>query len=444
MLSNIFEHVCVINLSYRKERLDAFFERLPNDWPFLIPQKFNALDGGLISPPDWWNGGGGAWGCYKGHLRILEDCLNNEINSVLILEDDAVCVDQFAQKVSIFWNHLPSDWEMLYLGGQHIQENLRLPRKVNEWVYKPFNVNRCHCYGFRGRRIIERAYKHLNNFFDWKVDHHVDHYLGELHKKMDTGLYVPKEWLVAQSEGKSDICGDELGLRLFPSSEETVYPTITKNGIAVLGDYFGGTNTVAGLLWHLGISLGTDVPIATSSDAPLFFEDRYLSEICRNSFEEPWLTDILSSEDRTNHLRRWAGWQCKLKPEGRFFCGKHPILSLMGPEILDTWRDPSFIIVDRPMEDTIRTMSRVSWAWHPSVVKHTMMKLKQARNDFINSRSPKCLCISFNDMVEKPQETIQSICDFLPYMPSTEQYNNAKIFLESSKDDYCVGEKNGH
>ena len=90
MLSNIFERVYVINLSRRQERLEAFYQKVPVDWPFKQPEQYTAIDGGLVSPPDWWDGGGGAWGCYKAHLRILEDCLNNEIYSVLILEDDAV------------------------------------------------------------------------------------------------------------------------------------------------------------------------------------------------------------------------------------------------------------------------------------------------------------------------------------------------------------------
>jgi GR25 family glycosyltransferase involved in LPS biosynthesis len=114
MLSHVFERVYVINLPRRKERLDAFFQRIPSGFPFRQPERYAAVDGGLASPPDWWKGGNGAWGCYKAHLRILEDSLNNEINSVLILEDDAVCIEGFAEKVQTFWHYLPNDWEMVY------------------------------------------------------------------------------------------------------------------------------------------------------------------------------------------------------------------------------------------------------------------------------------------------------------------------------------------
>lgn len=222
MLSNIFGEVYVINMPRRADRWEQFNQLLPDDWPFKKPTRYEALDGGLVTPPAWWHGGSGAWGCYRTHLRILEDSLNRNVSSVLILEDDAVCVEDFREKAELFWQHLPDDWEMVYLGGQHIQENLGLPRRLNEWVYQPFNINRCHCYGFRGRRMMERAYRHLNDFGNWKVDHHIDHYLGELHKVIETGLYVPREWLLGQASGVSDICGAELESRLFPGAAETI------------------------------------------------------------------------------------------------------------------------------------------------------------------------------------------------------------------------------
>ena len=222
MLYEIFERVYVINLARRTDRWERFTERLPNDWPFKPPVRYDAVDGMLTSSPDWWQGGSGAWGCYKTHLRLLEDCLNQNIPSVLILEDDAVCVEGFREKAEQFFHHLPGDWEMIYLGGQHLQEDLQLPRKVNDWVYQPFNVNRLHCYAFRGRMMMTRAYLHLNDFQNWGVFHHVDHHLGELQKTLEHGLYVPREWLVAQAEGQSDINGQTLEFRLFPGAEETI------------------------------------------------------------------------------------------------------------------------------------------------------------------------------------------------------------------------------
>jgi len=439
MLFDVFERVYVINLPRRRERIDAFFQQIPADWSFRFPERYAAIDGGLASPPDWWKGGEGAWGCYKAHLRILEDCLSNEINSVLILEDDAVCVEGFTEKVHTFWKHLPEDWEMIYLGGQHIQENIGLPRKVNEWVYRPFNVNRCHCYGLRGRKMIERAYKHLNNFSDWTVPHHVDHYLGELHKQMETGLYVPKEWLVAQSEGKSDICGKKLGLRLFPNTEETLTPVIDRPFCAVMGNYFSGINTLAGAMKELGLFLGLKLDHPSDPKQAHFFEDTYLREICQHSYSEPWLEEKRPQVDRINHLRRWAGIQCKRMPqEAGIACGKHPMLSLMGEEIMEAWKEPKFISIERHHEESYASMKKVPWCWHPSAAQYSFTLLEKAREDFFATYRPPLLWITYDALKTEPERILTELCEFLNHVPTPEQRQNALMLISETNDDYCI------
>jgi len=438
MLENAFEEVYVINMPRRTDRWEQFLRRLPEDWPFKKPVRYEALDGGVVSPPPWWNGGNGAWGCYKTHLRILEDCMNRDVSSVLILEDDAVCVEGFREKVERFWEHLPKDWEMVYLGGQHIQENLRLPRRLNEWVYQPFNVNRCHCYGFRGRRILERAYQHLHDFGSWNVAHHIDHYLGELHKIMEHGLYVPREWLVAQSDGQSDICGDMLELRLFPSSDETVYPVVDSHGVVIMGTYFSGINTLAGAMQQMGLFLGSELGDQKEANVPLFFEDAYLGEICRSCFSEPWLIEQVPFLDRTNHLRRWAGIQCREKPkQTRYFCGKHPILSLMGKELMEAWNNPKVICTDRPDDESYKSMQTMPWGWHPTAAKHSFEMLRNAREAFFTEEQPDLLRFDYDQLKSDPRATVLKICNFLGIHPPREQRERAIAFIKKHKNDLC-------
>ncbi|MDR3109632.1 MAG: glycosyltransferase family 25 protein [Planctomycetaceae bacterium] len=120
MISDTFERIYVINLNSRHERWDEFNKRLPADCPFLRPERFIGIDGRLVPPPVWWQSGPGGWvGCHLSHIRILQDCLNNDVNSVLVCENDAVFVDNFAEKVELFMQHLPDDWEFVYFGGKH-------------------------------------------------------------------------------------------------------------------------------------------------------------------------------------------------------------------------------------------------------------------------------------------------------------------------------------
>ena len=436
MLTEIFERVCVINLERRQERMKDFLERLPGDWPFRYPERYQAVDGEISPPPRWWKGGNGAWGCYRTHLNMIEECLNRGIDSVLIMEDDAVCVNGFSEKAGEFLSHLPDDWAMVYFGGQHLQENLRLPRKVNEWVYRPYNVNRTHCYGIRGRKMLETVYRHLHDNTSWNVAHHVDHYLGELHKTMETGIYVPREWLVAQAEGASDITRNPQDYRLFCGAEELIDPKINQTGVAILGDWFGGTNMVAGVLFMLGLNLGNTMKLRKSPEHPALFEDSHLREICRNSFEEQWLMEKLPYEDRVNHLRHWAGSQCR--NDHRYYCGKHPLLSLLCHELDEAWNNPLLIVVERPADECVQEMLHSREQWNPDTLERAIFIAAQAREDFIAKRQPQILRIAYNQLKTDPEKEIAKICQFLDLTPCQEKYRKSVELVRASPDDSSI------
>ena len=436
MLTEVFEKVYVVNLPRRTDRWDEFTQRMPSNWPFREPMRYEALDGGIVPPPQWWKDGGGAWGCYRTHIQILEECLNRNVSSVLIMEDDAACIQDFADKVHEFWRFLPRDWEMVYPGGQHLEEHVRVPRKINDWVYQPYNINRTHCYGLRGRSMMQRVYRHLHDFESWKVVHHIDHYLGELHKKIEGGLYVPREWLVIQAAGASDVCGKQTEDRIFPGAEELTWPKIDIPGVALMGNYCSGTSTIAGAMHQLGLFLGTDVNVPEDTEAMHFFEDHWLGEKCRNSFEEPWMTPQTNRTDRTNQLRHWAGIQCKYKKEGvRMFCGKHPTLSLMGEELLEAWNNPKMIRVDRPQRDIVNILQKMNWGWHPNAIVYAVERIHNALDEFFKTNTPVSLNLTFDEIFTHPQETVDIICRFLDHTPTQEQRENAIKFIHGSKHD---------
>ena len=455
----MFERVYVISLANRPERLVAFQERLPKDWPFLQPVLYPGVDGRLATHPVWWNGGAGGWGCFRSHIRIFEDCLHDGVESVLICEDDATFSPDFTEKVNAFLKHLPDDWCMIFIGGQHIQQEQRLPRKINDWVYQPYNVNRCHCYAFRGRKTLESVYQFVMNFPEWRQPHHIDHRLGELHKQSPKGLYCPREWLSGQSSGLSDICFKDLELREFAGAEALCYPNVALEGIAILGSFGCGASTVTGVLSHLGIPIGTQLPQTKekqgeekevqgeentkASPKKIYstFEDGILGNYCRHSFAEPWLDEIATAEDRINHLRHWAGIQSQNhSTTSRFFAGKHPILSLMGKELLEAWNDPLFISVDRPIAECCDVIAQTPWRWHPRAVKHAIEKQCHMRDRFFEEYSPRFLRISFKRFLFSPEKSIQEICDFVAHTPSPQQLDSTLSFVTEQKNgvDPCL------
>ena len=106
----MFERCVCVSLSRRQDRWKRFTEGIPNGWPFPSVERYEAIDGRLCKAPDWWTAGNPAWGCYRSHLRILEECINTGVESCLFLEDDAVFNDGFVEQAQLFLDNLPKDW----------------------------------------------------------------------------------------------------------------------------------------------------------------------------------------------------------------------------------------------------------------------------------------------------------------------------------------------
>lgn len=212
----MFSEVYVINLSFKTDRLAQFTANYPKCLP---PFKvFNAVLGDRVMCPSWWQAGNGAWGCYRSHLAILEDCYNRNIESYLVFEDDAIFRAGFDEQLTSFLQNLPHDWEQIYLGGQLLHEIQHPPKKVAEGIYFPRNVNRTHCLAIH-RRGYQRIYQHLTAN-DWVSQNHIDHRLGYLHDTGTLRVYVPGRWMVGQDAGPSNISGNNNAAQFWPDPEK--------------------------------------------------------------------------------------------------------------------------------------------------------------------------------------------------------------------------------
>lgn len=196
-LKEFFDRVYVINLKRRPDRLRAFWGRLERyGWPFKEPQVYPAVEGDKVGVPPEFTQGGGAYGCRMSHLRILQDCLMDDIQSVLILEDDADITEGFPERVAAFLAHVPDDWEGLMLGGQHhappIQTDIA-------GVVRVRYAQRTHAYGARPSymKALQRRWGNGTVHIDWMMR-------DWQHQR---SVYAPDPWLIGQAGGRSDIRG---------------------------------------------------------------------------------------------------------------------------------------------------------------------------------------------------------------------------------------------
>ncbi len=216
MTAPLFERAFVLNLRDRPQRLEGFRKRLPQcDW---LPEveTWNAVSGQMCYPPDNWHAGGGAWGCYRSHMQIMEYCLNNRVQSYIVFEDDAQFSEDF-DAARQFIENLPDDWQMAYFGGQLMHVRTHPPTRINENVLRPYNVNRTHCFAL-SRSGMQAVYKFCSQL-PFERSFHIDHHLGRFHEDARNAVYCPNTWYVGQHGDKSDISGRQEDVAFFGNPE---------------------------------------------------------------------------------------------------------------------------------------------------------------------------------------------------------------------------------
>ncbi len=201
-LKTYFDQVWVVTLKRRPDRLDRFWSELQRvRWPFAEPRVYEAVDGAKLDIPNFWQTGSGSYGCLRSHFNILERAILDGVGSILILEDDAVLQAEFSRQIQGFLATVPSDWQCLMLGGQHVN---CLPEPIVPGMVGPGKggggIQRTHCYALRGEDVMKALYKAWGN-----AAVHCDWVMGPLMQKFHT--YAPNPFLVGQGDGASDISG---------------------------------------------------------------------------------------------------------------------------------------------------------------------------------------------------------------------------------------------
>ncbi len=350
-LANFFERVVVISLDRSSDRLDAFFREVPDPWPFAPPSVMRAIDGKKVKPPPGYQAKppAGSWGCFRSHYRVLEDALNEDVDSILVFEDDVAFVPRFAERAQNFFAALPSDWEIIYLGGKHLHREIQLPIRVNPEVYRPFNVHSSFAYGLRGRATIERVYEHINSPERWGQGHCIDHRLGEMHHQYPGGVYTPATWLAGHRAGRSTIRSSVNADEFFPDADWLCNAPVEKDFIVVMGNDGYLTSAVASAIHLLGIPLGENdraerlaSPQIAQSAAP------GLNKIIESLYDRIWWEPMTHFDHRVARLRQWASQRCAM-PKNRdhvLLAAYHECLPVMGREVCAAWNHPTLLLVE--------------------------------------------------------------------------------------------------
>ncbi len=421
--ANLFEKVWVLSMERSADRLQQFFQELPQPWPFRQPEVYRAVDGQNVPPPPSFPANSGTWGAFRSHYRMLEDALNARLESLLVFEDDAIFVPNFLQHAERFIDALPEDWDCIYFGGQHIEKDLGLPTPVNEHVYHPFNVHRLHAYALRNRKTIELLYEHLNSPDNWKWGNCVDHRFGELHKNFQGGVYVPAEWLVGQRGGFSTIQGRNLPTKFFPSAKWLCHAPVTHPMVIVTGECETQTNLVAAALHVLGIKMGGEEGDGSDAAQLVRSVSPGLHQVLTKLYDESLWNERTSYGHRVAHLRGWAGRRCRQnRGQSVQIGGSHRLFTIMAEELHEAWNRPTVIRVLGP------AAPEATQRGHEVVRRRRVREglERYSRLDFAKIMDLRL------DVSQSPEQVLQHLCTELELAPSPEESWRALQILKSA------------
>lgn len=426
----------IISLNRRKDRLIKFWDRFPKDWPYDLPIHYSAIAGTYCNPPSWWKQGGGAWGCYKSHLNIIEQELNQENKqNILIFEDDAIFCDNFVSKMQQLLSVIPDDADQIYLGGQHLKQ------ATDKGKYLlANNINRTHCYivTTKGLPVL---YRHLNDIKNWGNKFHIDHHYGAAHRDKRIIAYAPKIWLIGQDEdNRSDVCGKPVKERWWATNNNTHHQSKLNDSdrddtifVVVLGLHRSGSSCTAMILHKLGINMGDNLGGYEGKNGG-GGEAQRLAQICEQVAPFPsthikWSPELLEKKLRDWIIERMV----KAKNSNVIAGGKYPHLCSFGDQLINILGDKLKIIhCDRPLEESIDSLKRRSklckgwlnisdtqaeevqtWLWNN---KYTF--LSKVKPDHI-------LNIKYSDLLTDAKNEVNRIINFLNINPTDKQKQDA-------------------
>ena len=140
-INEVFAHKFCINLDRRPERWEQMRSKFASCGIKGV-QRFAAIDGQQVAVPANWSDSPGAYGCLRSHLEIIEEARRLGAPSVLIFEDDAALDPQIQQKFKTYFQQVPSDWDMLHFGANH----MAAPIPISENVVRITSANSTFAY----------------------------------------------------------------------------------------------------------------------------------------------------------------------------------------------------------------------------------------------------------------------------------------------------------
>lgn len=146
-LFDYFDKVYCINLDRREDRMNSFNEEVKK-YNLGDFERFSAYDGRTLNMSQYNTKlNPGELGLVLSNLELIKIAKKEKFKSILIVEDDCKFTDEVST-IEKYFNFLPEDWDMIYMGGNHnTHMGVVPPKKINELVVKLHSTYSTHFVG---------------------------------------------------------------------------------------------------------------------------------------------------------------------------------------------------------------------------------------------------------------------------------------------------------
>jgi GR25 family glycosyltransferase involved in LPS biosynthesis len=196
-LKKYFDQVFCINLDKRKDRWTETVRELKKWDLFNGVNRFIGIDGSeLTYDKTKFRVNSGELGLLKTHIKLLQIAKTKKYKNILILEDDIEFTEEI-KNLEKYMSQVPSDWDILYFGGNHnIHEGEKI-NKINDNVIKCSRTYTTHCIVLRNT-IYDKCLNLIKG-----CDKPVDMYYSDLQKELNVYSLYPS--VALQRVSYSDI-----------------------------------------------------------------------------------------------------------------------------------------------------------------------------------------------------------------------------------------------
>ncbi|EIW77992.1 hypothetical protein CONPUDRAFT_146067 [Coniophora puteana RWD-64-598 SS2] len=145
--------------------------------------------------------------CWHSHYQAIRDMVYKDHAVGLILEDDIDIEFDIEKTLLSQWSHLPSDWDILFLGHCHSEEWRNPPILGAPRFRKTYHALCLHGYALsrKGARKLLTMLRSADYAYSRPIDHGVKD-LVQMHHLVGYSAYPPL--IVQRKEDTSDIVGD--------------------------------------------------------------------------------------------------------------------------------------------------------------------------------------------------------------------------------------------